>query len=232
MIVDPEDPKSLANFFQEFRGLTTPELAIVANASTGLIRTWKKRCGIAMKADPFIKKKKPYTKVPREVWDNADWLREHYIDKGIGIRTLAKIMGYRGFASVCDHLKRHGIETRKLVLDPCRSKDWLYYHYSTREEYLEWCESTNQKPDEHGGMGLTLEGCAEQAGVVPYTILNWLSKFRMRIRDKHESTSLNSKENERKNRDRFFKLYRSGEVPLTIKSVKFYNGTRMDKQKD
>ena len=234
-MVDSSDRNSLIEFFTEFRGLTAPELAIVANVGTDSIREWRRKCGIKPQADPFInshtKQKKLYKEVPREIWDNADWLREHYIDKGIGIRTLAKMMGYRGFRSVCIHLERHGVKIRKVVHDHCRSADWLYYHYSVRKDYLKWCIKTCQEPDEYGGLGMSLVACAEAAGVVPYTILNWLSRFKIRMRDVEESHSLSVAVSGRRIRDNFFRLYREGKMPLYMGHHKFINGTKVDLKK-
>lgn len=240
MIVNPTDPVSLKEFFREFRDLTNPEMAILAGRTTDTIREWRRKCDKEIHYDPFVAwraKQESRNDVPKiirpEVWDCAEWFKKQYEDNGLGVTTLSKIVR-KNKKFVYYRLKKYGVKIRSHKEstesdNPCCSEDWLYYHYSRPLEYVGWCQDNRIEPDEHGGMALPLRECAELAGVVPYTIINWLTHFKMRIRGIVESTMLNkvvkqiTDAERRCKRDDYFELLRQGKL--------ITNGIRVDKKK-
>ena len=236
MKLNPADPASLKEFFDEFRGLTNPELAILAGRTADTIREWRKKCNEKIQQDPFVEwrsrqTREPVVEVSRpEAWDCAEWFKEQYEGNGLGVKLISNIIR-KNKKFTYYRLKKYGVKIRSPREstesdNPCCDEDWLYYHYARREDYLEWCEANNVDVDEHGGMGLPLRQCAELAGVVPYTIMNWLAHFKMRIRGIVESSLLNrvvTDVTRCRSRDRCFELYRQGKYNL--------NGVRVDKKK-
>jgi len=232
--VNPTDPDSLKEFFTAFRGLSNPELAILAGRTPDTIRKWRKKCDEEIYRDPFVewrskqvKQVKPKITRP-ELWDCAEWFKEQYEKKGRGVATISGIIN-KNPKFTYYRLKKYGVKIRSYKEatksdNPCCDEDWLYYHYSRREEYLKWCKKNHVDTDKHGGMALPLRECAELAGVVPYTITNWLTRFKIRIRGITESSMLNLTDADRRVvRDRYFELYRKGKCDI--------NGIRVDKKK-
>ena len=237
MKVNPIDPVSLKKFFKEFKDLTNPEIAILAGRTIDTIREWRKKCDEEICRDPFIKWRSkqefkdiiPET-IRSEVWDCAEWFKEQYEGNGLGVAALSKIIR-KNKKLVYYRLKKYGVKIRNhgeatKSENPCCSEEWLYYHYSRPLEYGKWCKKNRVKSDEYGGMALPLRECAELAGVVPYTILNWLTHYKMRIRGVVESTMLNkvvTDAERRRQRDSYFELLRQGKLMIY--------GLRVDKKK-
>lgn len=196
MAVDPNDANSLKKFFDENPSLTTYELAMIVGRSPSTIRNWKRKCGIPLKESPFNTKrtyqKSGYTQVTNaNVWDTAEWFRQKYETEGLGIPTIAKIIG-KSVSLVANRLAKYDIQTRSHA-DAVRSDNkfcdeaWLYKHYATRDQYVEWCDRNAKALEADGGKSLSLTKCAELAKVVPYTIYNWLVRFKVPMRDISEA---------------------------------------------
>lgn len=196
MAVDPNDTNSLKKFFDENPSLTTYELAMLVGKSPSTIRNWKRKCGIALKESPFntkrVYEKTNYGSVSDPlVWDTTEWFRQKYEVEGLGIPTIAKIIG-KSVSLVANRLSKYSIETRTHA-DAVKSdnqfcnEEWLYEHYATREQYVEWCDQHTKAPNAEGGKSLSLTKCAELAQVVPYTIYNWLVRFKVPMRDISEA---------------------------------------------
>lgn len=216
MTPKPSDVESLRAFFHEHPELTTYELAKVAGRSASTIRNWKRKCGIesdqtgwGSKRDsiPFINKpKKEKREVERvtdpNIWDNEAWFKQQYEKNSYGIPTISRIIG-RSIALVKGRLEKYQVRVRSHAesvksKNPCFDKDWLDEHYNRKR----W----------------SLTRCAQEAGVVPYTIYNWLVSFDFEIRDIYEAMSgdnnpfhgrTHSKETKEKIRQRILELRKS-----------------------
>lgn len=245
-LIDPRDPESLKQFFEMTEGLTVYQQAAFANRSVRTIEKWKKKLGIQKNKRPFKDKKwKPRElklKPPPKGHVTKEWLEEAY--EHHGYPTIAKFLGCSS-GSVQSRLKRYGIK-RKPYEERVRSQnefcdeEWLYYHYASRKQYLKWCKKNKQEPCEHGGQSLSVKKCAELAGVVQATIVNWLTKFSIPIRDHRESSigKLNpqagrklSLEERREHRRRYFENYRNGKIVLMIGPYRFSNGKLLGTRK-
>ena len=182
---NPSDISSLKKFFSDNQEMTTYELARLANRSASTIRNWKRKCDIKAaetkwgsnrESTPFINKpayKKRKIDLVRdpEIWDNEDWFRQQYEDKRFGIPIISRMIN-RSIPLVRGRLKKYGIETRThhdsvKSTNTCCNKDWLEEYYIKK--------------------GWPIAKCAQEAGVVPYTIYNWLIKFQFEIRDIYEA---------------------------------------------
>lgn len=182
---DPANTSTLKKFFNENPELTTYELASLANRSASTIRNWKRKCGIKAGQAGWGSKREeiPFTRQPeykkKEIervddptdWDNEAWFRQQYEGNGYGIPTVARMIG-RSIALVKGRLEKYGIQTRSHAeavksKNPCYKKEWLEDRYIKQR----W----------------SLAKCAEEAGVVPYTIYNWLIGFNFEIRDIYEA---------------------------------------------
>jgi hypothetical protein len=186
----------MKKFFDENPHLTTYEFAVLANKSPSTIRNWKRKCGLNLKESPFKVrveyKRREVSKVANDhVWDNEDWLRQKYEHDGFGIPTIAKMIGH-SVSLVASRLKKYDIATRQHI-DAVKSsnkacnEEWLYTNYTTRDQYIEWCSKKSKMPTNGSGKALSLAKCAELADVVPYTIYNWLVRFKIPIRDISEA---------------------------------------------
>lgn len=196
MVVDPNNINSLKTFFDENPSLTTYELAMLVGKSPSTIRNWKRKCGIPLKESPF-NTKRAYEKTNygsennAAIWDTVEWFRQKYEVEGLGIPTIAKIIG-KSVSLVANRLSKYNIQTRTHA-DAVKSdnqfcdEEWLYKHYATREQYVEWCDRNTKAPNPEGGKSLSLTKCAELAKVVPYTIYNWLVRFKVPMRDISEA---------------------------------------------
>jgi hypothetical protein len=161
----------------------TYELAMIAQKSPSTIRNWKRRAGQKLKESPFQNVKHVHKRRPIEViddpsvWDNAQWFKRKYVDEGYGTPTIARIIN-RSNVLVVNRLKnRYHIKTRthkeavKSNSKLC-NLEWLTEHYVIKR----W----------------SLKKCAQVAGVVPYTIYNWLIKFKLDPRSIHQAMAGNS----------------------------------------
>lgn len=233
--VDSADIESLKLFFEHYDGLTTNELAIIADCSTRTIRNWKRKCGIKPKFKTHTRKNPkfvPEKVLPPEVWNNREWFVQAY--QKYGKVKIAKIIG-RSRVRVEQKLKQFKIKPKGIFVseNPCCNAEWLSYNYSTREEYLLWCYDNRVKPCKYGGLGLTVYQCADEAGVDAHTILDWLAKFKIRARKAGETkagqpTRPGTIEENKARRNRFFEQYRQGKVRITMGLKRYSNGKRVD----
>lgn len=233
---NPHSTQSLKKFFKKYEGLTTHELAIIADRAVCTITDWKRKCEILETncKKPTFKNSKPTP----ENWDNKEWFEQAY--EKMGLHAIAILIGKpNNWKFVANRLKKYGIprkshEERTRSNNPCCDEGWLYYYYSDREDYLRWCRKNRIKPCNEGGQRLTLQECAELAGVSHQTIVNWLTLFKIKIRDLSESKLGQKKkitpELRRLSRDNFFEQYRSGMINIIIGPQRFSNGTRVDKE--
>jgi len=186
-----------AAFFSEYGEFANSDLAAIAGCSVSTIRNKKRLLGISLSEALFTR---PYKEERRAnqyesvedpaIWDNEEWFRQKYEVEKLGKQTIARIIN-RPRTIVVRRLRKYNIfSTVKQPVHPCCTEEWLIYHYCVREDYVDWCEERNKIPEEGGGMGLPLRGCAAIADVCKYTIYNWLAKFGIYIREKREALSL------------------------------------------
>lgn len=221
-MLNPKNVGDLKKFFEENPYLSTYELAIMAGRSPSTIRNWKRKCGISLKESPFPKgreysRRAIQSTTDQDIWDSRDWFVQKYEKEGLGIPTIARTIG-RSVSLVAARLKRYSIPTRPhneavKSSNPFCSEEWLYAHYSGRDQYVEWCNRNVKQIDPEGGRGLSLAKCATIAGVVPYTIYNWLVHFKIPMRDINEAMAgegnpfygrKHSEETKRKIRDAYW----------------------------
>jgi len=177
-----KDIPFLKEWLKQYKELTNMELAQMAGVSVKTIQRWKHKCGIKLtnrgwgcKTDrpeafknAYMLKRNEIKKVPKSVWNNKEWLEENY--KHYGLKTLSRITGHNK-GGLYERMKRLGIKIRTVSeanhsTNKCCTKEWLEENYEI--------------------MGLTLTECAKKANVNIYTIMNWLVKFGMPIRDTYE----------------------------------------------
>ena len=177
MQIDFTSVEYIRKWFEENKGLSTIDLAMLAHRSAGTIRAWKRRAGVKLAESPFIgtspiKKPKHVTVIddPR-IWDNAEWFRKKYVDERVGTPTLARMIN-RSIAIIVKRLKRFGIKRRSLN-EAARSTSKLCCESWLKEHYVD--------------KGWPLAKCADAAGVVPYSIYNWLIKFGIEPRSMHQA---------------------------------------------
>lgn len=195
-MLNPNNINELKKFFEENPYLSTYELAMVAGKSPSTIRNWKRKCGLELKQSPFPKGRE-YTRREVEsiqdqgIWDTKNWFNQKYAIEGFGIPTIAKIIG-KSVSLVAARLKKYDIPTRphneavKSSNQYC-NEEWLHSHYATRDQYVDWCTRNAKPVSSDGGQALSLAKCAKIAGVVPYTIYNWLVHFKIPMRDINEA---------------------------------------------
>lgn len=166
----------------------TSEVAILEGLSIRGIQERRRNKGIFSKGNgwggnhkerPFESIKVPPNKIndrlpritDRNIWDNAAWFHEMYIVNRYGIYLISEMID-RDIFIVRRKLKRYGIKTRS-VEEAVRSKnkcctyEWLEEHYII--------------------LGYSILKCAEIADVNGYTIIAWLTKFGIKVRDKYEA---------------------------------------------
>jgi hypothetical protein len=197
-MLNPNNTEDLKKFFETNKHLSTYELAIVAGRSPSTIRNWKRKCGITLKESPFpkgreYKKKDVVVIADKGTWDCKDWFQQKYVTEGLGIPTIARIIA-KSVSLVAGRLKKYDISTRphnEAVKSNNQSCDeaWLYFNYATRDQYVEWCTKNAKQVDPEGGKAMSLAKCSTIAGVVPYTIYNWLVRFKIPMRDINEAMS-------------------------------------------
>ena len=196
-VPNPSDVEALRRFFEEHSDKSTYDLCRMIGRSASTIRNWRRNCGLPSKPSPFanmarpVKPKEEVEALPPEVWDNVEWFRQAYTDKKWGIPTIARQIGH-GVAFVSSRLKRYNIQTRKHA-DSCASKNeccseqWLMENYATKQQYLEWAQNKGIEPSVECGRGYSIRKCARVAGVTPYTVYNWLAKFKISTRNIHDA---------------------------------------------
>jgi transposase len=173
---DVKDIESLKKFFEEHEGYTNMELALRYRVTARTILNWKYKCGIETKKFKPRQEHKHEVFVPDEVvdesiWDNHDWLYEHYVVKGLGTPKIARIAGTYD-KKIQRRLRRYGIERVGFgrCNNKCCNKEWLVKHYLKEK--------------------MTLMECAKLANVNIYTIYNWLLKFDIYPRGQHEASAV------------------------------------------
>ena len=195
-MLDPNNINALKKFFEENPSLSTYELAVIAGKSPSTIRNWKRKCGLALKESPFPKGRE-YTRrqvdsvEDQGIWDTKEWFNQKYAVEGLGIPTIAKMIN-KSVSLVAARLKRYEIQTRShseavKSINDCCNEEWLYFHYASRDQYVDWCTKNAKQVKAEGGQALSLAKCAKLANVVPYTIYNWLVHFKIPMRDINEA---------------------------------------------
>jgi len=178
MIVDFKDQTSVKQFLTKYNKLSETKLAQIAGVSRGTIQYWKRKFGMTNQNNipEHLPKKapsvtKPLAPAPSD-WDCKEWLEEMYITNGYGTRIIGKLVGKHPNI-VYKKLKKYGITTRS-IKEATVSKNkycdytWLYKHYIE----MRW----------------SLAKCAEYADVSPSTIINWLVRFKIPVRDSNGTT--------------------------------------------
>lgn len=162
------DNDGYRKFFLKYPYLGTNDFCQIVGLSAKTIRKRKKQAGLGSKNPPKPPQARPY--VPPVVdlpedWDNAEWWRAHY--PKYGGPTLAKITGLN-IDTVYKKLRKHGIKinsnrTKQPSTHPCCTKEWVVKHYQDKR--------------------MSIENCANLAGVSNETFTGWLNRFKVEIRN-------------------------------------------------
>jgi transposase len=166
--------ESLKRWFNNFSFLTNKDLASMAGKSISTICRWKRR--VEGKRVYYRKdfKNERLSEIDEAVWNCKSWFDKAYNEDELTVRQIAKKIG-RSLTGTQNKLKKFGIERRsheeavKSNNKYCSEK-WLNKHYHIEK--------------------LTILECADIAGVVPRTIMGWLVKFGIPIRESGMSQSL------------------------------------------
>ena len=181
---NPYNKRSLELFFKEYDHLSSSELAILAGVGMETIRRWRRKVGLRsvglrkwgtnLDERPFVGTKMSGTteRMPDpSCWFSREWFWQKYVVEKKGMRVLARITG-KAKNRILYKLRDFKIPIRRKEdtipqsENPCCDRKWLEENYEIE--------------------GLSLEKCAELAGVNPYSIYRWLVKFRMHIRNEFE----------------------------------------------
>ena len=168
----------IKKILEDNKYLTSSELAYMLEVSPSAIREWREKLGVECRVKintSYMRewntgKEYPLVEDPK-IWDNKEWLSEQYEKNGYGRRIIAKMIN-RDPKVVKLRLRRYGIRIRDVreasqSKNPCCNKEWLEEHYEKQ--------------------GLSQRKCAKIADVNPQTIVNWLVKFGMSVRNMSES---------------------------------------------
>ncbi len=223
-MIDSSDIMSLVAFFKNNPNFHNWELATIAERSLPTIIKWKRRVRqhLGDKANeflrdnsvPFERHRVPKHKIPSnlspDVWDHKEWFYDQYVNNKFGILTIARMIS-RSHIIVMRRLKRFGIESREpnIITNSCCDPEWLHYHYDTKFDYINWCWGKRENPKNGGGKTWSINKCAKIAGVSHTTMLLWLVKHKLKIRDKREAGVVAS--NHARGRD-IIKLYECGDA--------------------
>lgn len=184
------DIEKLKEFFEKHRYYTTYELATLAGRAPSTIQYWREKSGYrSNKPAPSShghvnepgykrKRKRKFEKLPKSVWDNAEWFHKTY-NGGFGLQPIAEMTGLNK-SWVIKRLQKYGVRIKSnaeanVSKNPYRTKEWLIDTY------------VNQK--------WTTAQCAKVANVSPHTICKWLAHFNLNIRDRREARALKPHQN-------------------------------------
>jgi len=163
----------------------TSEVAILEGLTIRGIQYRRKRKGIFSKGNGWggNHKERPFNSIKpnkamdlpritdRNIWDNAAWFHEMYIVKRYGIYLISRMIDKDMFI-VRKKLKRYKIKTRS-IKEAVRSKNKCCTYEWLEENYII--------------LGYSINKCAKLANVNGYTIIAWLTKFGIKIRDRYEA---------------------------------------------
>jgi len=154
--------------------LSDDEMAQTWGKSPRTIRLWKNAQGIFGKqiSEKYrTPPRKPVVKVfDSKVWNNREWFFEMYVNRRMGIRSIARVID-RSYLATRLRLIHFGIPIRSFDIStrpthPCFSAEWLEDNYELQ--------------------GMSRRKCAAKAGVSPKTIGSWLVYFKFEMRDLYE----------------------------------------------
>ncbi|MBD3407285.1 MAG: MerR family transcriptional regulator [Candidatus Lokiarchaeota archaeon] len=175
-VIDIKD-KELFKAWLLYKDYTIGESAILLNVTQRTFRYYLKKYNIKKfeKSDEQFsdyrhKQVLKYVDLDRSVLRDKDMLAELY--KHYGRVALAKMFGVSNTRMLVV-LRKFGIMDPNRKWDPpngCKNREWLYQKFVVEAK--------------------TLTECANEAGVCPHTIRNWLIKFGIRPRDLGEATRL------------------------------------------
>jgi len=181
--IDTSNKDELAKFFKDHEDHTLPELSSRYNIPIIRLRVWRNKLGISNKSrqidglrklngHEYMKlRKKTYRNYTKEEWDNPEFFKEMYTEKGYGIVILSKMTNTTE-RTIINRLHRFNIRINSYhevskSHNPFCNKKWLYDNY-----YMEL---------------KTLPEMGKEANVSKYTISNWLHKFGFRTRSVDEA---------------------------------------------
>jgi DNA-binding transcriptional regulator YiaG len=172
--------EEIKEILEDNKYLTSSELAYMLEVAPCSIREWREKLGVEclVKVNTSFMRKwntgKEYPLIEDpKIWDNKEWFSEQYEEKELGRRVIAKMINKTPLF-VLTRLRKYEIQTRDVKeasksKNPCCTREWLEEHYERQ--------------------GLSQRKCAKLAGVNPQTIVNWLVKFGMSVRNHSQSLS-------------------------------------------
>ena len=174
--IDSSNTDELKRFFEEHYDYTTPELSFKYGIPPSTLRYWKRKAKIeSTKPKAFTavrKKSKVETVNDSNVWDNAEWFQEHYVNKRIGAYIISRMIN-RSVVVVYRRLERYGIKRRshREATKPTSeyyNREWLIENYFKHKR--------------------SLGSIAAEVGVTPYTISNWMVSLKLLPRDRNSQS--------------------------------------------
>jgi hypothetical protein len=170
-VVDPKDEKIFKAWvgFKEYR---PEEIALLLCHTKRSIQYYLDKYGLSQEkkdiTPPGYRRIRKHRPVNKSVLRDPEKLSRLY--ELVGRRAIAKMVGV-SVTRVNYFLDKFDIKTPRTSYEgrknPCKNREWLEEHYI----YEGW----------------SCRRCAEEAGVSPATISNWLVKFGIKPRDYHEA---------------------------------------------
>jgi hypothetical protein len=173
--IDSRNINELKEFFKQHDDYTSFEISAKYGIPVWTLSYWRRKCGITRKIPKFfvhgIKREKTQ-KIENLDWDNPDWLRDMYHNKGYGFVILSKMTG-KSIDTLYSRFKRYEIPTRSkkqatFSKNPYCNEEWLFRNYISQRK--------------------SAKQCAKEAGVSEYTIYRWLALFQHVLRTRNEAS--------------------------------------------
>jgi predicted HTH domain antitoxin len=178
--IDSSNNDELLKFFNSHSSYKTSEISMKYDISVATLRVWMRKCGYKPPETPdtmVLKKiggfyrRKNAKKLDKKVWNNKEWFEHAYNVDRFGLPTISKITGLN-INTVLKRLKRYGIATRNLKECNKSQNKYCNREWCFRKYVIEEC---------------SLGEMAKIAGTSPHTIQNWLSAFKIQVRDRNSS---------------------------------------------
>ena len=165
------DREWLKNQYWE-RGRTLADIGDELDVTDVTVNEWMKKHGIERRDTTASEVQADGNVEPLK---DADWLREHYVEKEMSAGEIAAELGVSK-TPVLRFMKEHGIKARSIAernshgdVEPLRDAEWV------RDHYIE--------------QGLSAYEIAHKLGITSTTVLNWMGRHDIDVRSKSQRVS-------------------------------------------